>query len=459
MTHDTPHTGARFDGAAYDRLKEMVIQATGLAFLRRNDHLLRHALDQRVAGSGDADPADYMARTATRDPDELDALIGTVAVGETYFFRHPDQFDFIRGALRGLGTRPAAPRIWSAGCSSGEEAYSLAVLLEEEGLARRGAILATDISERALAKARRGVYTRWSLRGVDDAVVERYFDRADGKFTIAPRLRSQITFERMNLMADAGEKSKIAPRAMDLILCRNVLIYFTADTAARVTERLLAALAPGGWLVTGPSDPLIAPKPPFRRVATQHGSFYQRAPDVWATPAPAVSAPPPDPAAFGTAPSGWPETAAEPMPAPVAPAPPPDAFRFDEIQALLGAGDLIGAERSARTDAADGRGSTELHFLHGVILMALRRDRDAVTAFRRALYADRALAAVHLAMGVALRRAGIADAALKSFRNAYELLQGQAEDAAVPLSEGSTAGVLAVAAARQIDELRQGDQT
>ena len=147
--------------------------------------------------AGITDAADYLAGLAQDGP-PLTAIIDELTVGETYFFRDAAQFDLIRRTiLPDLARRHGPqPRLWawSAGCATGEEAYSLAILFEEEGLAGRARILATDLSETALAKARVGIYGAWSLRGPTGPTLARYFHHAGAQCRVVERLRAPIVF-------------------------------------------------------------------------------------------------------------------------------------------------------------------------------------------------------------------------------------------------------------------------
>jgi chemotaxis protein methyltransferase CheR len=146
-------------------------------------------------------------------------------------------------------------RIWSAGCSSGEEPYSLAIMLMEANVSAQ--ILATDVSEGALARARAGVYRRWSLRECRTTDVARALHQQGERWIIDERYRDAITFASHNLAGSDYPPSGSPPNGFDLIVCRNVLIYLDEQTITRVTAGLAVSLAAGGWLLTGPHDPLL----------------------------------------------------------------------------------------------------------------------------------------------------------------------------------------------------------
>ena len=147
-------------------------------------------------------------------------------------------------------------RLWSAGCSTGEEAWSLAILLERllpTGWDAR--VLATDVDEAALERAERGIYGARSFRGVPDSVRARWFTAAGpGRWEVAPPLRRRVRFAVLNLVADDYPSSGNGTGAVDLLLCRNVLMYLTPGARAAVAVRLARSLAPGGWLAVAPAE-------------------------------------------------------------------------------------------------------------------------------------------------------------------------------------------------------------
>lgn len=382
---------------------------------------------------------------ARREPAALDELADELVVTETYFFREPLQFEAIRRiVLPDLVKRrppPAQLRIWSAGCATGEEAYSLAILLEEEGLATRAQVLASDLSRRALAAAREGVYSDWSFRGDDGRLARRYFQPEAGRWRVKERLRSRIRFVRHNLMA-----ALYPPAPFDVIVCRNVLIYFSDVEAARVAERLHASLAPGGWLVLGPSDPPLWLLAPFEPVLTDAGVFCRRA-DSRAAAAPA-------------------RTPANAAPLPRADAPPaaPSPRRGPETptrQAAVGPGELREAADASEV-APDGierrvaeavRGdptAAHLHYLHAAVLLEAGKLEAAALAARRAIFLEPTFLVAHLMLGAILRAAGRPTEALRALRRAQALAAAAAPDDVMPFSNGETAAQLLEAARSQI---------
>jgi chemotaxis protein methyltransferase CheR len=215
------------------------------------------------------------------EPVAREELIAELTIGETYFFRDSNQFAALRETILPAIAATAEPgrelRAWSAGCASGEEPYSVAVLLNELGLKDRARVVGTDIARHRLAAARQARYTKWSLRGVETAVVRRWFREEGRHFHLEPAVREAVEFRYLNLAEDRYPSLSSGIWGMDLILCRNVLIYFDRDTVARVAARLVTSLADDGWLMLGASDPPIAEYVDCDVVVVGGGIAYRRA--------------------------------------------------------------------------------------------------------------------------------------------------------------------------------------
>ena len=187
--------------------------------------------------------------------DELQTALDLLTTNETYFFREPRHFDFLRERIVPERRRDASLRLWSAAASSGEEAYSLAMTLAECAPERPWEIVGTDISTRVLAAARLGVYPMERARHIPPALLARHCLRGTGgqagRFLIHRDLRARVRFEQVNLNA-------ALPRlgGFDAIFLRNVMIYFDPPTKRRVVERLLTHLKPGGFLIVGHTESL-----------------------------------------------------------------------------------------------------------------------------------------------------------------------------------------------------------
>jgi chemotaxis protein methyltransferase CheR len=215
----------------------------------------------------------YLARLFDGEPSAVSALVEQAVVQETYFYRHPEQLAALASALAALRLPAGRPlSAWSAGCATGEEAWTVAMVLRDlgrpPGLDR---ILGTDVSARALAVAREGRYGEWSLRELPAALRARHLDGVAGGVTVKAPLRDLVCFERHNLL---GPPPPAAP--FDLVVCRNVLLYFKPAPARALLERLHAALAPGGLLLVGPVEEPLASGLPFERVGEPGSGLLRR---------------------------------------------------------------------------------------------------------------------------------------------------------------------------------------
>jgi chemotaxis protein methyltransferase CheR len=217
--------------------------------------------------SGDTETFLRSASDPVSRPHAVAQLIDEVTIGETYFLRDRRQLESIDwlAAVERAGDRPV--RVWSAACSTGEEPYSLA-LLASEALGTRQPqvrILATDISRPVLEAARRGGYRARAVGGVEPELRRRYFHEEGGSWVVGTRLRECVEFASHNLVLDPIPPLGADP--FDVIVCRNVFIYFDAETCARVLAALERALAPGGELVLGAADALCRTTPQLARIA------------------------------------------------------------------------------------------------------------------------------------------------------------------------------------------------
>ena len=477
---------------ALDAVIAFLARRTGLVFPENRLRPLASAVDEAIARTRAGGPED-LVRVLESSAPALDDLVADLTIAESYFFRGVEQFDLLRRTVLPEVVRARGPehrlRVLSAGCAGGEEPYSLAILLEEEGLARRSRVVGTDISRRSLARAALATYGEWSLRGSAEAFRARYFRASGGRWRLVERIRERVELGYLNLAEDLYPSHVTGIAGFDVIFCRNALIYFSADAVAGVAARLFATLAEGGWLFTGASDPPLGAHAPFETVTTPAGILYRRGPraaspfeplepERFRPPAEAISlrgptpAPSPTPTPTPTpapGPGPGPAPACVPAPAPSrapapragapAPAPAPDAAdRETDVARVRGLADrgLIPEALEAATAAA-GRFplSAEVQYLHAVLLSEAGRDREAADSLRRALYADGGLAVAALALGLALRRLGDVAGARRALGTARRLLAGRPADEVVPLSDGERAGRLLVTVDAQIRLLEE----
>ena len=456
---------------AFQDLARLINQRTGLALGTRPDSAelgMRRAME----GAKVKDPADYL-NLIQASPAALDALVNELTVGETFFFREPAQFQIIRREVLPDIVNRRGPqhlvRAWSAACASGEEAYSLAILFEQENI--RAHLLATDISQKALAKARQAVYGEWSLRGEGKSALP-YLEPERKQYRVTEKIRRKVNFEYLNLALDVYPAMATGTWGMDLILCRNVLIYFDPETVCRVAQRLYQSLVEGGWLLTAAADPPLWDRAPFEVVSRDEGLFYRR------PRAAAVSfEPSPAPVALEEASAFVPANEVEEVnvPAQASPLETPVEDTHDRAQKSFAQGDYVRAAALSADHGADpalavlhiralanlgveeaeavcARAVTqfplaaELYFLHAVLLMDQERAAEATQALRRALYLDRSLAIAHFTLASLLRRQGDLDGARRAYRNARDLCATLPAEQSVPLADGEPAGRLAEAA-------------
>ena len=471
---------------AFRRIAERVRRRTGLVFPADRRPEVEASIRRQMARLGIGDTARYLARIES-DGVARDALVAELTVGESYFFRDPDQFRIIRDRIvpelaAADGERPL--RCWSAGCSAGEEPYSLAILLEELGVGD-AFILGTDIARPRLLQAQRGDYSRWSLRGLPEPTVIRYFRRVGNRFHLVPRIRERVRFGYLNLAEDRYPSLGSDVWSMDLILCRNVLIYFDAPTVAEVLHRLVETLTPEGWLLLGASDPVVSDTTRCEAVLTPAGLAYRRRVDGAVVPAPSPPAArtPPPPAASAPDRPRPPARPIEPRvrirPEEREPAASPPAtgdLPIEDVRRLYGEGRYTEAATAAARALAEGGSEPELWtiraralanvgeleeagrvtargleevgptagllYIESVLLAHANQPEEAAAAARRALYLEPGMIVAHLAYADALDRLGRHGTARRALRNASELLAELDSDQPVPDADGEAAGRL-----------------
>ncbi|MBM7867479.1 hypothetical protein GTO89_13115 [Heliobacterium gestii] len=250
-------------------LQQFISARTGWRFDQsRRDNLLQ-ALERRMDATAIADYGAYRRLLMDEGPvsqEEWRQLIGVITVGETFFFRDRGQFALLRErilpSLLAKGTEKKTLRLWSAGCSTGEEAYSLAILVDTMIGGAPGwtiDIIGTDINEEALTIARAGRYSEWALRATGPELRNGYFHMVDpGRrrrsgaiWEVAPSIRSVVSFYRLNLLDGLLPERFTPALSTDLIICRNVFIYFQTEAIRRVLTAFFRCLNPGGFLLTG----------------------------------------------------------------------------------------------------------------------------------------------------------------------------------------------------------------
>jgi chemotaxis protein methyltransferase CheR len=273
--------GATMSPEEFRLLRDLIHDHCGIVFEDDQVALMQRRLGPRLAALGVASYSEYYRylRYHSRKKDELDEIVEKITTNETYFFRELYQLEALqREILTEIHARRPRGKhltIWSAGCSTGEEAYSAAILVLEAGLFGDWdvRVFGSDISRRVLQVARKGAYGPVSFRGVDERYKRRWFREVEGKLAVREEARALTSFGRLNLL-DTDMLSVVGE--VDVVLCRNVLIYFDADARRRVVDALFRKLVPGGYLLLGHAESLLNVSTAFELVHFPTAMVYRR---------------------------------------------------------------------------------------------------------------------------------------------------------------------------------------
>jgi two-component system, chemotaxis family, CheB/CheR fusion protein len=259
---------------SFELLLEHLKRSRGFDFTGYKRASLERRVRKRMDVVGVQDYGDYVDHLEVH-PDEFAFLFNTILINVTAFYRDPETWEFLRDEIVPEVVQARSPsdpiRVWCAGCASGEETYTAAMLLAEamgeSAFAERVKIYATDVDGEALDHARTGVYSAKDLEPVPAELRDRYFDRIDQRFAFRKDLRRSVIFGRNDLVQDAPISR------VDLLLCRNTLMYFTAETQERILRRFHFALDPAGYLFLGKSEMLITHTDLFTPVSLKRRVF------------------------------------------------------------------------------------------------------------------------------------------------------------------------------------------
>jgi chemotaxis protein methyltransferase CheR len=246
--------------AIFNRFREIIYNSAGISLSDKKEALVSARVSKRMRTLGIEEPEDYLKKVVEdASGEEIIQLLDAISTNVTHFFRESEHFDFLSGKITewyGAGQRKF--RFWSAGCSTGEEPYTLAMTILET-MPRNDSdirILATDISTRVLKKSSEGIYEKRKVDQIPPLMLERYFDHSGFgekvQYQVHQNMRNLITFKRLNL-------SKIPfpmQGPMDAIFCRNVMIYFDNDIRKNLLEEYYRLLRPGGILFVGHAESL-----------------------------------------------------------------------------------------------------------------------------------------------------------------------------------------------------------
>lgn len=472
--------------------QNFLVTHSGLHFDRRNLKILERGLVHRMRAvhvDGFRQYFAYLERFQ-ESRQELKKLLGLLTIGETYFFRYLPHFDaliqhvvpeFIR-----RNRHQRTLRIWSAGCSSGEEPYSIAMALLEHfpELADWDVrILATDINKRSLRQARDGVFRPRALRVTDSRFRDRYFRRIGSSYVLDPRVRDMVRFAYLNLQTGLFPSEENGTANLDILMCRNVTIYFRLATTRSIVEKFSHCLRPGGYLFLGHAETLMGISDRFQRIHNAGGFYYRRRleeePPAEAAPPP-VSSPPPKPVAARPAPvrprpAAAPARQKPPVPSPPEPAreDPEELFREAEqafnredfktaaenydiilrrwpghVGALVGKGFIL-ANRGEFDQALDFCDQAiavndlcpEAYFLRGLILGLGENLLAAAAEYRKALLLDMDFIMPHYNLSKLYLQMNRNEEALRELRNTLRLLERAPDESQIPYSGGLSRAV------------------
>lgn len=255
---------------AFRRVSRLMYRISGVNLTAGKQELVRARIAKRMRALGHASLDEYVDLVeAPGGADELAHMVDVLTTNKTSFFREEPHFEFLASTVLPAWLGSGGPlRIWSAGCSSGEEPYSLAMLLLDKvpDLARRDArILATDLSRPVLEKAREGAYEDGLVASIPPRLRQRFLTPVEGgagaprRWAMTPEVRALVSFAPLNLMGPWPMRGPF-----DVVMCRNVMIYFDRETRQRLVERFTALLPPGGHLLVGHSESLNGLSHPLR---------------------------------------------------------------------------------------------------------------------------------------------------------------------------------------------------
>ncbi len=419
----------------YDALRALLARAAGLVFDDARKESMAYSVAERMRALGLRDVSSYLARLD--EPTERQQLLDEVTIQETHFFRNPPQVRALRlhvlpELLRHAELNGKRLRIWSAGCSTGEEPYSIAMHLRELLPSTAGwdvKIVATDVSQRAIAAARSGRYGARAVQLATPEELARHFVATDDGYEVRPEVRELVEFRHHNLVTEAVP---FAPsERIDLVLCRNVTIYFGRDTTRALMNRLHHCLRDGGYLFLGHSETLWQVSEDFRLVAIGTGeaaAFVYRRLDKQVERRAVL----PD---RRTAEEPAPEerrVEARRAPAPAMP-PAPVVVSvetlIEQCRISLAAGRYAEAAQYAADAALQAPLRAEAFYLRGLALVDLGRDDDALVELRKAVYLEPERGFAHFLLAGVLDRLGQPLLAAREYAAAADTLGLQPADA------------------------------
>ncbi len=260
----------------FDFVAQLVRQRAGIVLTPDKTYLLESRLAPLARREGLSSIEDLIQVVrARRDERLIGQLLDVMTTNETFFFRDKTPFDHLREAILptlGPQRRGQRIRIWCAAASTGQEPYSIAMMADQNPMLAQGVpleIIGTDISDRCLERAKQGLYTQFEVqRGLPIQLLMAHFTQQDDHWRLSERIRNQVTFRKHNLLEPATALGKF-----DVVMCRNVLIYFDAATKSAVLERIAAQMNPGGYLMLGAAETVVGLSTAFEAAPDRRGLY------------------------------------------------------------------------------------------------------------------------------------------------------------------------------------------
>jgi chemotaxis protein methyltransferase CheR len=438
--------------------RDLIARRSGIYFDPEKQELLKDNLLQRMADCGLSNFADYFnLLSSPAGAKEFDYLLNLITIPETYFFRDRSQFRalerFVIPEIIKKKSYPGASlRIWSAGCSTGEEPYTIAMILAAGMVDRPIQVLATDVSHDALKAAREGVYTARSVRDMPQEYLNRFFTRIGDQYFLEDSIKQMVEFRYFNLVTEPYPLMEMS--GWDIIFCRNVTIYFQAEATRKVIHNFYLSLREGGYLFAGYSESLRYISDEFNTVQQEGAFFYQKG-----VPKKTVrkktrkirgrrgttvrSANKKDPKAVAGLKSdeiaqicarakellemGQPEGASEILSPYLRESNTPESVLLLQAEIALNQGDLKKALQLCERIVQREPLSTAGHYLMGVIYLTWEDEARAIEEFKKVLYLEPEHALGRFNLGELYSQVGRSDEARLEYANVVQLLKKMPE--------------------------------
>lgn len=483
--------------------REFLAQHMGLEFPEKRLPELRRSIDRAAPDLGfkDVDSCVKQLMSEQLTSHRTEVLASYLTIGETYFFRDEKSFKVLEerifmDLLRKARSSHRLLRIWSAACSTGEEPYSIAILLRRilpDFDDWNVTIVATDINTRSLEKASQGVYTEWSFRGAPPWLKQQYFEKTrKGHFRIVPEIKRAVKFAYHNLAQDPYPSLLNNTNGMNVIFCRNTLMYFGAEQRQKAIRKFIDCLLDGGWLIVSPAETSLVVDHRLETVSAQGTMLHRKIGGparkveisetaITLSQTPVHRQAVPEPPSHETTEylqrlSGTPSSMKFDLPSEVE----SRAFSFEEAlelyregrysevtkklpvkisrvplhgkesaseasllaRAYANQGMLIEAlEWCAKATTAD-KLNPRYHYLFATILQEQGRNEEAVKSLQKAIYLDQDFVLAHFALGNLLLSQKNSARSQKYFDNVLNLLRKYENEETLPESDGMTAGRL-----------------